>query len=140
MRTKKRGEKDDKIARTITFNYRGDMRDIATLIHIYEDLLNTPIRTKATLMRLVAHDYAELLVENIDKAKKFESTDEAYRYLRVQRLMEEDERPLTKARVERLREEGEFVPTVGAVLLPADLQTLSLEEAKKHMEYSDDKE
>ena len=138
MRTKKRGEVDDKLARTITFNFRGDMRDIATLVHIYEDLLNTPIRTKATIMRLVAHDYAELLVENIDKAKKFESTDEAYRFLRQRRLMEEDETPLTRARVERLKKEGEFVPTKGMVL-PADLQTLSLEEAKKQMEETDDK-
>ena len=117
------------IPRTITFNFRGDMRDVATLVHIYEDLLGFKIPSKSTLIRVAITDFRKLLMEHVEGAEYIESTAEAYRFLLQRGLMAESETLLKKSRTDKMVGEGETIGTIG-VNLPEGLEE-ALEKAMK---------
>lgn len=78
--------KEKAIPRTLAMNFRGDIRDIATLVSIYEDRLGFRIPSKSAIIRLALSDYVSVLSSSL-KEKKFESTTEAYRFLRQRHLI-----------------------------------------------------
>ena len=124
-------EKARKIKRTITFNFRGDIRDVATLVHIYEDLLDTPIHAKSTVIRLALHDFADILSKQMEKAHKFESTEEAYRFLLQRQLMDSSEHLLSKSRVDKIA--GEDRDFVSEMVIPESVERMA-EEAQKELD------
>ena len=79
--------------KTLTLNFRGDVRDIALLVAVYEDIHHKRIVSKATVIRLAISDYAALLTkkyaDTIPIAKEFKSTNDAIQFLRQRGLMQD---------------------------------------------------
>lgn len=67
--------------------FRGDIRDIATLVHIYEDRYNIRVRSKSTIVRYAVEDYVGLLCRNL-KIGKFKTVHEAKAFLSQRNLLE----------------------------------------------------
>ncbi len=125
-------DREKKIPRTITFNFRGDICDVATLIHIYSDILDVKANSKASFVRIAVSDYCSVLLSSFPKAKKFSNTEEALRFLHQRNLMNEGDEDLLlrKSRLDKIVTEDRDL--VSDIVLPESIATpLVGEEVKK---------
>ena len=76
---------ETEVKRTLVMNFRGDLRDIALLVAVYEDIYKHRITSKSSAVRMAVADYASILRkkynEELPIAKDFNSTHYAEQFL-----------------------------------------------------------
>ena len=88
------------IPSTMTFTFRGDIRDIATLHRIYTLYLELPIRSKSELAKIAVHRHAlvmrKLASVDLKEDLSFSSSSEALLYLESKGLLHAKDLSLCK--------------------------------------------
>jgi hypothetical protein len=118
-------DKEKGIPKTLAMNFRGDIRDIATLVAIYEDRLGFRLASKSAIVRLALMDYTKVLARSLG-VDVFENTEDAYKFLRQRNLIATKDARTTRMKkiIEEnvLVEEGELSRDERA--LPVEVEEL----------------
>jgi len=106
--------------------FRGDIRDVATLVRIYEDHFGMRLNNKSTVIRYAITDYTGLLSRNF-KVEKFKTAHEAKAFLAQRGLLETDRSRLRTAKAMALEsvelDESDINPS--DAIIPEDVLNLA---------------
>ena len=70
------------VKKNVVLSFRGDLKDIADLVLVFESLFGERVHSKSEVIRVAVSEYAELLrLKFKDKVKFFPSLDSAVDYL-----------------------------------------------------------
>lgn len=102
-------KQDSEIPRTVVINFRGDVRDLATLLGCFNSL-GIPVHSKGGVVRLGVAMAASLLSEKCG-IKPLESTAAAMDYLKRHNFLYCDRGAMNRAR-QLLMESGRLEPPI----------------------------
>ena len=116
--------------------FRGDIRDVATLVMVYEDKLGIRLRNKSTILRHAVADYASVLARSF-KVEKFKTAHDAKAFLSQRGLLEVERSRLRTAKamaLESVELDETDLQTSEAVIPDEVLKLVEDEETRKRAE------